>query len=149
MSMMESVAYLRGLTEGLELDATTKEGKLLLAIVDVLEEMASSLKDVEEICDELDEMVDILDEDLSDLEDDVYGDEDEDEDEDEDDEEVDGEIYEVTCPACDNMIYLDEECLLCGEISCPECGQKLEFDMTGCDCDCDDHHCDCGCDCHE
>lgn len=147
MSMVESVAYLKGLAEGLEIDSTKKEGKLLAAIIDVLSDMATSITDVEEICDELDELVGIIDEDLGSLEEDFY-----EEDDDDDDFETEDELYEVTCPSCKTVVYLDEDMILDGETSCPECGQKLEFDLDDCccgdDCDCDDeggHDCSCGC----
>ncbi|WMJ23668.1 hypothetical protein RBG61_03095 [Paludicola sp. MB14-C6] len=141
MSMMESVAYLKGLAQGLDIDESSKEGKLLLAIVDVLDEMAESINDIEDVCDEFDELIDIIDEDLGDLENDFYGISD---DEDEDEMLDDDELYEVTCPNCDDVIYLDEDMLLEGDMDCPNCGQKLEFDYDGCNCGCDD---DCGCDC--
>ena len=37
MEISEKVAYLKGLAEGLALDTDTKEGKLLTAIIDVLD----------------------------------------------------------------------------------------------------------------
>lgn len=46
MSMMESVSYLKGLAEGLGIDDSTKEGKLLSAIVDVLDDMAAEIADI-------------------------------------------------------------------------------------------------------
>lgn len=137
MSMMESVAYLKGLAQGLDIDGTSKEGKLFAAIIDVLDEMAASITDVEEVCDELDELVDIIDEDLGAIEEDFYS-----EDDDDDYDMSDDDLYEVTCPSCDNVVYLDEEMILDGEIECPECGEKLEFDLD--DCCCGDHDCDCG-----
>lgn len=143
MSMMESIAYLKGLAEGLDVNETTKEGKLLLAIVDVLDEMAESINDIEDVCQEFDELIDVLDEDLSDLEDDFYGSDDDDDCDCDCDEDP---LYEVTCPQCSDTIYLDEDMLVEGEIACPNCGEKLEFDLEGCDCDCGDD-CDCGCDC--
>ena len=152
MSMVESVAYLKGLAEGLDIDTTKKEGKLLVAIIDVLGEMTASITELEEICDELDELVDIIDEDLGSVEEDLYCDDDDD-DNDDDDYEMneDDELYEVTCPNCSNVVYLDEVMIVTGEVECPECGQKLEFDIGGCGCDCegdcdnneDDHSCDC------
>lgn len=135
MSILENVAYLKGLAEGLDISEQSKEGKLLLAIVDVLEEMAESINDVESVCQEFDELIDVIDEDLGDLEDDFYGCDDDDEDDDED------SLYEVTCPQCNDTIFLDEDMLIDGEIPCPNCGQKLEFDLEGCCCDSDD--CDC------
>lgn len=144
MSMGESVSYLKGLAEGLNIDKSTSEGKLLLAIVDVLDDMAAEIAEIEEAADEQAELLDIIDEDLGSLEEDFYGDEDEDDDEDC----CDGDLYEVTCPNCGDEIYLDEDMLLEGNTNCPNCGEKLEFDFDCCDCGCeDDEDCGCGCGC--
>ena len=72
--LIQKVSYLKGLADGLGIDDSTKEGKLLLNIVDVLEEFADVL--VETIDDqiELEEYVTFLDEDLADVEDEIYGD---------------------------------------------------------------------------
>lgn len=139
MSMMESVSYLKGLAEGLGIDESTKEGKLLSAIVDVLDDMAAEIAEIEETADEQAELLDIIDEDLGSLEEDVYGD-----DEEEDECDCDDDLYEVTCPSCGDQIYLDEDMLLEGDTVCPNCGEKLEFDFDGCDCGCEDDDCGCG-----
>ena len=52
MEISEKVAYLKGLAEGLNLDTESKEGKLIAAIIDVLDDMAEKFADVEdELCD--------------------------------------------------------------------------------------------------
>lgn len=142
MNASEKVAYLKGLMNGLEIDANTKEGKLFAAIIDALDEMAMSITDVEESYDELQEVVDAIDEDLGELEKDFY----------EDDCDCDcgceDEEYMVECPRCGDEIYLDEEMLDEGEINCPNCGEHLEFDldeMEDDDCSCDGGHCKCDC----
>jgi DNA-directed RNA polymerase subunit RPC12/RpoP len=142
MTITEKVAYLKGLIEGLGVDEGTKEGRIIKAIVDVLDDMALTVSDMEDGLSEISEQVDAIDEDLEDLEKDFYGDEDSDED-DEDDEDDDSDYYEVTCPKCGEKVYLDEELLSDGEMTCPNCGEKLEFDF-GCDCDCcnGDEECD-------
>lgn len=38
-------------------------------------------------------------------------------------------FYEVTCPACEKTITVDEDVLALGKIECPNCGEILEFDM--------------------
>lgn len=150
MELLEKVAYLRGLMAGMELDPEKKETKLFNAILDTLDDMANSVTDIETETDELCDLVDVLDKDLGDVENFVYG-EDEDEDEECDCEECDGEdgeLYEVTCPTCNNTLYLDEEMLDEGEMVCPNCGQELEFDLglDGNDCGTECGGCDCGCD---
>lgn len=150
MTTSEKVAYLKGLAEGLGIDKETKEGRVLAAIMDILEDMAHDIEDLEENAWELGEAIDQVSDDLSDIEDIVYdmddeddddydydddedfcgcccgGDEEEDEDEDEDDEEP--VFYEVTCPACENTITIDEDVLSLGSIECPNCGETLEFE---------------------
>ena len=41
----------------------------------------------------------------------------------------DSTIYEVVCPACDEIINFDEETLEKGSIICPDCGETLEFSL--------------------
>lgn len=142
MSIKEKVSFLKGLAQGMEISEQTKEGKLLVAMIDVLDEIAISISDIEEVCNEFDEMLDIMDEDLSELETDYYDLDDEGEGgcgcgggcgchgDDGDDEE--DHIYEVFCPSCEEHIYVDEDMLLEGDIECPECGECLEFDLSGC-----------------
>ena len=89
MEISEKVAYLKGLAEGLNLDTDSKEGKLIAAIIDVLDDMAEKFADIEdELCD-VEDGLDAVSDDLSDVEETLYFalDDDEDEDEDEDDEE--------------------------------------------------------------
>ena len=85
MTTSEKVAYLKGLAEGLGVDKETKEGRILDAILDILEDVAHDIEDLEENAWELGEAIDQVSDDLSDIEDIVYDlDEDEDDDEDED-----------------------------------------------------------------
>jgi len=44
-------------------------------------------------------------------------------------------FYEVTCPACDKTITVDEDVLALGKIQCPSCGEILEFDMDSIECE--------------
>jgi len=38
-------------------------------------------------------------------------------------------FYAVSCPECQNEITIDEDVLALGAIDCPNCGEKLEFDL--------------------
>ena len=133
MEIMEKVAYLKGLAEGMELDTDKKEGKLLAAIIDVLEDIALDLEDLWDNTMELTEGLDVVSEDLEDVEDIVY---DEFDDEDEEDEYYEDELdededcYATTCPTCEESIFFDESILEDGEVICPNCGEKLEFDLS-------------------
>lgn len=135
MEITEKVAYLKGLAEGMELNAEKKEGKLLLAIIDVLEDIALELSDMEDAQEELGEGLDAVSDDLEDVEDLLYGEDDED-DEPEyelDDLGEDEDCYATTCPNCEETIYFDESVLEDGEVICPNCGEKLEFDLESLD----------------
>ena len=141
MTISEKSAYLKGLMDGLKLDTEKDEGKMIAAIVDLLGDMAKRVTDIEEttiaISDELDE----IEEDLDAIEDFIM---DEDEDEDYEEDELDWEdededfeegfefgdedttIYEVEC-TCGEVINFDEEVLEKGSMTCPNCGETLEF----------------------
>ena len=127
MTTIERVAYLKGLAEGMKIDDSTNEGKLLLNIIDVLEDIVMDVADMGDDLAEMAEQVDEIDDDLDALEGEIYGD---------DDEEDDEPMYEVECPSCGDVICLDEDMLEEGEIACPNCGEKLEFELDDC-CDCD------------
>ena len=137
MTLTEKASYLKGLAEGMELDAKDKQAKLILAMIDLIDDMALTISDLEDECAELCEQIDAVDEDRASLEDGVYGDEDDECDCCGDDDE---EFYEGEGPACNDTIYLDEEMLEDGGITCPNCGTELEFDFG---CDCEDDECDC------
>lgn len=129
MEISEKVAYLKGLAEGLALDTDTKEGKLIAAIIDVLDDMAEKFVDLEdELCD-VEDGLDAVSDDLSDVEEALYEMDDED-DEDEEDYDDDESYFETTCPVCQEEIVFDEDTLDSGEIRCPKCGEKLEFDLS-------------------
>ena len=131
MEITEKVAYLKGLAEGMELDTDKPEGKLLSAIIDVLEDIALELEDIEDEQAELSEGLDAVSDDLEDVEDVVFEDWDEDDDEYEEDElDEDEDCYATTCPTCEETIYFDESVLADGEVICPNCGEKLEFDLS-------------------
>ena len=93
MTVTEKVAYLKGLAEGMKMDDSTNEGKLLLAIIDTLDDIALTVSDMEDSMTELAAQVDEIDDDLGAVEEDLYCDDD-DCDCDDDDE----ALYEVECP---------------------------------------------------
>ena len=142
MDICEKIAYIKGLAEGLELDTSTKEGKILNAIIDLLGDITEEICDIEEGCDELCEQIDAVDEDLASLEEIIYEDDEDECDCDCDDCcDCDDEVYEIECPACNDVIYLDADMLEEEGMVCPNCGTELEFDFD-CDCECDCHDCE-------
>ena len=158
MTITEKTAYLKGLLEGMEIDQSTKEGKLLAAIVETLDDIALSVADLDDevgaINDEMDmleEAVDAMDEALDDVEDaldaidedlddmdeeldevfevlDLEEDEDDEDEEDEDDGEEleDEDLYQLTCPTCEEEIIVDEDVLAKGSMKCPACGEPAQ-----------------------
>lgn len=139
--MHERVAYLKGLAEGMELDRSTKESKLLLEIIDVLDNFAEEmdevydeLDDITEAIEEIDEYMDAIDEDLSDVEDIL-----------EDFQEMESldESYEtMPCPECGAEIAVEDQILDSqDEIECPSCGVIIDF-SDDCEC-CEDHEGSC------
>ena len=145
MTISEKSAYLKGLMDGLNLSTESDEGKMIAAIVDLLGDVTKKLTAVEDttiaISDELDEIeedLDAIEDFIMDDEDDDYDDYEDDDDYDFDDDEddfddegfdfgdEDSTIYEVEC-ACGEIIDFDEETLEKGSMTCPNCGETLEF----------------------
>lgn len=125
MALAEKVAYIKGLSEGLGLDEKSKEGRIIKLILEVMEDMAESIEELDRDCTEMSDQINSIDKDLESLEDDFY---DEDCDcgcEDDDDDE---EFYQVVCPSCNEVVYLDSDMLKEGHMDCPACGEKLEFE---------------------
>ena len=127
MNICEKVSYIKGMAEGMKLDDSTNEGKVLLAILDALNDIAYQLDEMDADLTDVTEVVGDIEECLEDLEEAVYGDGDghcdcgcEDED-----------MYEITCPKCENSIVVDFDVIAEGEILCPNCGEKLELDISG------------------
>ena len=105
MDLTEKIAYIKGLAEGLSLDETKPEVKVINAIIDLLDDITYDVQDMEELYDELSGQVDEIDQDLADVEDEVFGEDDDDDDYydddfDEDFDDEDNPFYEVTCSSC-------------------------------------------------
>lgn len=130
MTVTERVAYLKGLFEGLDIDAEKNVGKVLKGMLDTMEALAVSVTDLEqqnaELLDELDDVY----EELSAIEEDFL----ESGNEIESDNDVildsDETLYQVICPTCGEVIYLDQDLLDEGSITCTACGEELEFDLS-------------------
>lgn len=129
MSIAEKVSYIKGLAEGMKLDESTNEGKVIHAILDVLGDIAVNIEDIDSDLGDVSDVVSDLEDSICELEDEVYGsyDDEEDEDYDEDD------LYEITCPNCGNSITADFDVISSGSLDCPNCGERLEFDLKALD----------------
>ncbi len=144
MGITEKAAYIKGLFDGYELDAASKEGKIIGEMLTLIADMADKIAALEADNKELHEYVEELDQDLGAVEEDLYFDEAEDEDYDDfdDDEDCDGEFFEMECPSCGEIVCFDET-LVGQDITCPACGEKIT-DIEICDgnCyECDDEEC--------
>ena len=118
MELNKKAAYLQGLVDGLGIDDTTKEGKIIKAMSALLGEMAEVIESVDEDLSRAYDQINDLNDELEDLEADLYEeDEDgesedaEDEDTDDDDDAKDDDIasepfYEVACPNCGETVYV-------------------------------------------
>ena len=115
MSMMEKASYLKGLADGLALDNNTKEGKLIAALVEMVELMAEKIAELDHDVEELNDYCEELDEDLGDVEEVLL---------DLDEDECDGDCG--CCDCADECDYMDETF----EIECPSCGDKICFDES-------------------
>ena len=149
MNLTERIAYIRGLAEGLNLDESKEEVKVINAIIDLLEDMAYDVVDIEDVVDDVCAQVDEIDEDLAEVEEELYGDDydykwdDDDLDFEEDDDDFDPfdddeAYYEVTCPSCGETTIVDEDALIEGELECPYCAAEIEFDFSELNEDIDD-----------
>ena len=132
MDLNAKAAYIRGLMTGMEFDADSKNGKVIAAMMDLLEEMAATVTEHDDALDQVYDELETLDQDLDDVVSDIYGDDEEDDDEDKEEEDH-GALYEVTCPNCGEISTLDEETLMDpeGDLVCPHCGATFDIELEG------------------
>ncbi|MGE5485173.1 MAG: CD1247 N-terminal domain-containing protein [Ignavibacteriales bacterium] len=107
--LVERVAYLRGLAEGLGISKEAGEGRVLLQVIEVLQDVAREVSEMESRQTEHEERLDSIDEDLAAVEENLYEDE--------------FDYVDIECPHCKETVcfdadLLDEESELC----CPSCG---------------------------
>lgn len=139
----EKVAYTKGLMEGLDLDTTTNEGKILVKILDILDDVVDALDGLTEAQEELEEYIEMVDEDLTDIEEFILDEEGLFSDDDDDYDYDDDDYYEVICPACGNAYITEFESFENDAVICPDCGEHfcLDEEISCCGED--------GCDCHQ
>ncbi len=107
----ESVSYLRGLLDGL--DVKSEDRKIYAAITDALSAIGEALCEHAELIEEIDESVvdlyDILDEMDEDLDDD------------------DDDFMKIECPKCGDIVYFDYGMLTENDLLCPSCNEKIDI----------------------
>ncbi len=132
MTLTERTAYIKGLCEGMGFDKKdTPEAKIINALLELCEEMALEIEDIEYDIGELADYCEELDQDLGDVEEVLL---DMDDDEDFDDEWDDEDECDGDCDACDicgECEYCDDEDYY--EILCPSCGETVCFDESAFD----------------
>ncbi|MBQ8818899.1 MAG: hypothetical protein IJZ83_09990 [Clostridia bacterium] len=137
MTLNERASYIKGLCDGMEIDKTSKEGKVIAALCELVSNMAVAIEELEEeVCD-LRDYIEELDKDLGEVEEILCDSDDYDDYEDdyecdgnceccdEDCELADDEYFEVECPSCGETICFDES-IDPEELACPACGEKFE-----------------------
>lgn len=115
MDMKEKSAYLKGLAEGMKLDESSSEVKLINAIIDLLGDVTEAIDEIDSDLETLNDYAEELDEDLGAIEELIYDD------------------CDCDCDCCDDDCDCDCDCdcdedLFC-EI-CPKCGEQICFDET-------------------
>ena len=135
--LSERVSYLRGLADGLKIDEDTNEGKLFKLIIDVIDDIAVSVEDVEDTQNEILDSVDDIEERLDEAEDCLYDECDEDCDCCSKDDET--EYAELECPNCGAEIELDQAVIDEDKnvLICPNCKEEIQIEwIDDCDSDC-------------
>ena len=143
MELNKKAAYLQGLVDGLGVDESTKEGKIIKAMSALLGEMAEVIESVDEDLSRAYDQINDLSDELEDLEADLYEEDEDGESEDAEDEDTDGDddakdddiasepFYEVACPNCGETVYVSEDDLDAGEANCAHCGVTFEVALEG------------------
>ena len=127
MDLNAKAAYIRGLMNGMEFDPNSKNGKIIAAMMDLLEAMAATVTEHDQALDQAFDELDAIDEDMDDLTDALFGIDDEDEEDESDDDDAE---YEVTCPNCGAVTAVDEDTLLNQELVCPNCGAAFDIELA-------------------
>ena len=116
MNLTERAAYLKGLADGVELDANTKEGKLISALIELVSDMADEIAEMDERIDTAFAYCEELDEDLGAVEEILL------------DEDCDCDCEDCDCDECDCDCCCEDEDFF--EVECPACGEEICFDST-------------------
>lgn len=150
MTISERAAYVKGLVAGLSLDGDSAEGKAIMALCDLCDDLAAEIKHIslragalEQALEDVNEYVDAIDSDLftveekldlNDLLEDFGGGLDDDYDDeydyDDDDDDDDDALYQITCPKCGaDCIFTDDDVIGEDGVICPECGEVIKWDI--------------------
>ena len=124
-TMKSKVAYLQGMIDGLALDLGSKEGRVIAAITELLDDMAEKLDEIENKQEHLEMYIGTLEDDLQDVEENFFGYEDS------EDYIAEEDFLEYKCPRCGEIIYIDRSIVESNEeIGCPNCSYTLLSDKS-------------------
>ena len=136
MKLTEKAAYIKGLADGVAYNKESAEGKLIAALIDMVDAMAKEMEILDDTIDELTDYIEEIDEDLGDVEECLCEDDDECDCDCDDcdcddcdgcdccDCDEDGEFFEIECPSCGEIICFDES-IDPEELICPACHEKF------------------------
>ncbi|MDQ7793003.1 MAG: AraC family transcriptional regulator [bacterium] len=106
MDLKERVRYLQGLAAGLQVGDESPTGRVLNGVLEVLEQVATELREVNQSYSELEDYVECVDADLAEVE-----------------QGLGGEASSLTCPECGGTLEIPEEDEASApEVTCPDCG---------------------------
>lgn len=114
MKLGEKSAYLQGLAQGLNLDQTKPEGKVIGELLTFVSDMSNAIEALEQECSRFQDYIEEIDADLGDVEELLF-DEDEEDDFDED----------CDCDSCCGCNDTEQRMLMCAN-----CGETICYDET-------------------
>ncbi|MGI5907649.1 MAG: CD1247 N-terminal domain-containing protein [Christensenellales bacterium] len=130
--LTERMSFIHGLAEGMKIDDETDQGRFLMALVSVMEEIVETIDEIEEKNEELLDYLQMLEEKIGAWDEDrEYEDAGDEEECDEDDfDEMAGALAErfesVECPECGEIVYFDRSMVGSeNELICPECNTPI------------------------
>ena len=133
-NLSKKVGFLKGLMEGMEFDGSSRDGKLLAGIVDLLGDLSDRVEAIDELLDDLNDYVESIDDDLAELE----GEQDFDDDFNDGEDKLhllrpaeagkDGSesLAGNLCPRCGRMFFTSLEDDGDAEYNCPHCGERVK-----------------------
>lgn len=114
--LKSKVAYLQGLSSGMNQNPDTMEGRLFQGIIGVLEDFANSFDELEKSHAELEDYLETVDQDLTTLEEEFYRENETD------------DYVEVECPNCGETVCFEPDILeddAAIEVICPNCDEVV------------------------
>lgn len=126
-SLISRVSYLNGLIEGLDINKSPKDGRVISEVVSILKDMAEEIQGIKDTTEDMENYLDAMDEDLDKLENDFY---------DEDCDDYEEDFIDVKCPQCGETVYVDSNLIEDKEsITCPNCSNSINLErLNGCTC---------------